>query len=234
MKKNNNVPKHIAIIMDGNGRWAKKKLLGKKFGHREGAKTLKKITEYCQSIGVQNLTVYAFSTENWKRSEKEVSDLMSLLEEYIDKFIQENEDTNLKIKVIGDKSRLSTNLQKKIKVIQEISEQHTGINLNLAINYGGRDEILRATKKIANDIKDGIKHIDSINEETFVNYLDNDVEDPEILIRTSGEFRLSNFLLWQLAYTEIFIIDKLWPDFKKEDIDDIIEEFNKRERRFGE
>ncbi len=234
MDKNKNIPKHIAIIMDGNGRWAKKRLLTRKFGHREGAKTLKKITEYCEKIGIENLTVYAFSTENWKRSEKEVNDLMNLLEEYIDKFIAENEDTNLKVKIIGDKTRLSENLQNKIKTIEEISLNHTGISLNLAINYGGRDEIVRATKKMANDIKNEIVHIDSINEETFVNYLDNDVVDPEILIRTSGEFRLSNFLLWQIAYTEIFIIDKLWPDFTEKDIDDVIEKFKNRERRFGE
>ncbi len=234
MDKNKNIPKHIAIIMDGNGRWAKKRFLSRKFGHREGAKALKKITEYCDSIGIKNLTVYAFSTENWKRSDKEVNDLMNLLEEYIDKFIKDNNDTNLKIKIIGDKTRLNENLRKKIDKIEQISLNHTGINLNLAINYGGRDELVRATKKIVNDIKNEVVHIDSINEETFVNYLDNNIVDPEILIRTSGEFRLSNFLLWQIAYTEVFIVDKLWPDFNEKDIDDIIKKFENRERRFGE
>ncbi len=234
MYKEKYIPKHIAIIMDGNGRWAKKRFLARKFGHREGGKTLKKITEHCDKIGIEQLTVYAFSTENWNRPKEEVLALMELLEEYIDKFINENKASNLKIKVIGDKTRLTKKLQEKIKLVEEISNTNMGITLNLAINYGGRDEIIRATKKISSDIKNNLINIESINEESFVNYLDNNIADPEILIRTSGEYRLSNFLLWQLAYTEIFIVDKLWPDFSAEDIDIVIEQFNKRERRFGE
>ncbi len=230
-----NIPEHIAMIMDGNGRWAKKRFLKRSYGHKEGAKALKIVTEHCQKIGVKYLTVYAFSTENWKRPEEEVKALMKLLNEYIDKFIEENDDTDLKVKVIGDKSALDIDLQKKIAHIEEISKDKTGICLSLAINYGGRDEIVRATKKMLVDIKDNDIKVDSITEEVFGNYLDTaKIPEPEILIRTSGEFRISNFLLWQIAYTEIFILNKLWPEIRAKDIDNVINEFNKRDRRFGE
>ncbi len=227
--------RHIAIIMDGNGRWAKKRLLPNKLGHREGAKVLKKITEYCDEIGLQYLTVYAFSTENWNRSEKEVDDLMALLSEFLDEYISNNDKNNIVIKVIGDKNRLEKSIVEKICTIEKLSENKKGVQLNLAINYGGRDEIVRSVKKICEDVSRGKVREREITEKLFSSYLDTkEIIDPEILIRTSGESRVSNFLLWQIAYTEIFNIKKLWPDFNKKDIDEVIKEFKNRNRTFGE
>lgn len=227
-------PRHIAIIMDGNGRWAKKKLLPTKLGHREGAKTLEKIAKYCNDIGLEYLTVYAFSTENWNRNKKEVNELMDLLREFLDKLIRENKDTTIKIKIIGRRTKLSVDILEKIEVLEKLTEKKQGLQLNLAIDYGGRDEILRTIKKICSDIEYNKIDYTKLEENHIEKYLDTkEIVDPDILIRTSGESRLSNFLLWQIAYSEIFYIDELWPDFTKKNIDTILEQFKTRVRRFG-
>ncbi len=232
MDKNFNIPNHIAIIMDGNGRYAKKRFIPKKLGHKEGAETLRVIVDYAMELGVKAITAYAFSTENWKRSPEEVSDIMNLLREYISKFQKETLKRNVKVVVIGDLSRLDDDLQDSIKSLMENTKDKSGLVLNLAINYGGRDEIIRATKKIASDYNNN--NIDEITEEVFESYLDTaHCENPDLLIRTSNEYRISNFLLWQLAYSEFYYTEKLWPEFKKKDLDLAIEEFNKRNRRFG-
>lgn len=232
MKKG--LPKHIAIIMDGNGRWAKKRVLPKKIGHRAGADALKKIIEKIQNTGIEHLTVYAFSTENWKRSKEEVDDLMLLLKEYIRGYIKENDKSNVKIDTIGDLSALTEDLRNDILKIEEISSKKTGINLHIAINYGGRDEIIRAMKNMFKDISCGKFLIDDISEAQFSKYLDTkDYKDPELIIRTSGELRLSNFLTWQSAYSEFYFTDKLWPDFTYEDLQKALQAYQNRERRFG-
>ncbi len=233
-KSTHNVPKHIAIIMDGNGRWATKRLLPKVMGHRQGAENLKKIARHCNKLGVETLTVYAFSTENWKRSTEEVSDLMKLLEEYIKQFYSDDESGLIRINIIGDISRLSPNLQEALNDVMEESKEHDGLKLNIAINYGGRDEITRAVKKLSKDVLDGSVEIENIDEAMFNNYLDTAEDvDPELVIRTSGEFRLSNYLLWQVAYSEFYVTDTLWPDFSVEELENAIGSFGKRERRFG-
>lgn len=232
MDEKTNIPSHIAIIMDGNGRYAKKRFLPKKLGHKAGADTLKKILLYSEKLGVEYLTVYAFSTENWKRSDSEVNDLFDLLRSYLKMFQKETKYENVRFKVIGDVKRLALDIQETIKDLEETSCNRKGITLNLALNYGGRDEIVRATREIAKDYNDG--KITEIDEQLFSQYLDTkECGDPELLIRTSNEFRLSNFLLWQIAYTEIVIVDKLWPEFKEKDLDDAIEVFNSRNRRYG-
>lgn len=229
-----NVPNHIAIIMDGNGRWAKKRFLPKVMGHRQGAENLRKIARHCNKLGIKVLTVYAFSTENWKRSEEEINDLMGLLEEYIRQFYTDDESQHIKMNIIGDLSRLRPTLQEKIKDVMEESKDNNGLKINIALNYGGRDEIVRATKKIVNDINEQKINCESIDEKLFNSYLDTrDDLDPELVIRTSGEFRLSNFLLWQVAYSEFYVTDKLWPDFNNKDLEDAINSFNKRDRRYG-
>ncbi|MFV0502662.1 MAG: polyprenyl diphosphate synthase [Lachnospirales bacterium] len=221
-----NVPNHIAIIMDGNGRWAKGKFLPKKAGHKKGAETLLDISKYCNAIGVKYLTVYAFSTENWKRDEKEVNTLMDLLNTYLDEFFITSNADNARVTVIGDVSGLSIKLQDKISKVIEATKYNKGLTTVIAINYGGRDEIIRTAKKL---VATGME----INEENFSKNLDLHMPDPDLLIRTSNELRLSNFLLWQLAYSEFYFTDVLWPDFSRKDLDDAIEEFNKRNRRYG-
>ncbi len=229
-----NVPRHVAIIMDGNGRWATKKLLPKVMGHRQGAENLRKIARHCNKLGVETLTVYAFSTENWKRSEEEVSDLMKLLEEYIKQFYTDDESGHIKVNIIGDMSRLSPSLQNELNDIMEKSKDHKGLKLNIAINYGGRDEIARAVKKLSTDVLNGNIDVNNINESMFNSYLDTSEDvDPELVIRTSGEFRLSNFLLWQVAYSEFYVTDTLWPDFSTAELEKAIGSFGKRDRRFG-
>ncbi len=230
--KNIKIPNHIAIIMDGNGRYAKKKHIPKKLGHKKGAETLKKISNRCVEIGVKELTVYAFSTENWKRDKSEVEDLMNLLSNYLDSFKKEALDKDFRIRVIGDISKLNDTLIEKINYITEETKNKKTFTLNLAINYGGRDEIIRATNNIARDYKNGV--IEEITEDIFDTYLDTKYSrDPELLIRTSNEFRLSNFLLWQSAYTEFHFTEKLWPEFTEDDLIDAIYVYNNRERRFG-
>ncbi len=220
--------------MDGNGRWAKKRLMPKVLGHRQGAENLKKITRRCSDLGVKVLTVYAFSTENWKRSEEEVNDLMGLLEEYVKQFYTDDESEKTRINIIGDITKLKPKLQETLIDVMEKSKDHNGIKLNIAINYGGRDEIVRAVKALSTDIKNDVLDIENIDESIFNNYLDTSEDsDPELVIRTSGEFRLSNFLLWQIAYSEFYITDKLWPDFDEKDLEKAIQSFTKRERRFG-
>lgn len=221
------IPNHIAIIMDGNGRWAKKKGLPRTFGHKEGAVALRKIITHAAKIGVKYLTVYAFSTENWKRSQEEVSALMFLFKSYIkneEKNIMEN---NIRFMVSGRRENVSKSLLEAIDNLQEKSKNNSGLTFNIAFNYGGRAEILDAVNRI---LKSGRTEI---TEEEFSKYLYNNIPDPELLIRTSGELRISNFLLWQIAYSEIYITDTLWPDFDEKELDKAIESYNKRERRFG-
>ncbi len=220
--------------MDGNGRWAKKRLLPKKLGHKQGAENLRKIAKRCDQLGVKVLTVYAFSTENWKRSDEEVEDLMDLLETYIGQFYIDDESSLLRINIIGDMSRLRQSLQDKLNDVMEKSKNNSGLKLNIAINYGGRDEIRRAVQGLATDIKNNVLSIEDIDENRIGAYLDTREDaDPELVIRTSGEFRLSNFMLWQIAYSEFFVTDKLWPDFNNDDLEKAIESFTKRDRRFG-
>ncbi len=221
------VPNHVAIIMDGNGRWAKKRGLPRTLGHREGAASLRKVITHAAKMGIKYLTVYAFSTENWKRSQDEVSALMFLFKTYIkneEKNIMKN---NIRFMVSGRKDNVSPALIKAIENLEEKSKNNTGLTFNIAFNYGGRAEIVDAVNKI---IESGVE---SIDEESFSKYLYNDLPDPELLIRTSGELRISNFLLWQIAYSEIYITDTLWPDFDEAELEKAIENFNKRDRRFG-
>lgn len=229
-----NMPKSIAIIMDGNRRWAREKGLDPKQGHREGAKTLEKIVRYANKIGLEYITVYAFSTENWKRSEDEVGALMILLQKYLDDYSKRADTENIKVKVLGDITRLSEGMQKSIKKCMERTKNNTGVVFNIALNYGSRNEIVSAVKNIAYEVKNGNINVEDITEDTISNNLYTAGEpDPDLLIRTSGELRLSNFLLWQLAYTEFLFVDKHWPDFSEEDIDMAIEVFQKRNRKFG-
>ena len=229
-----NMPKHIAIIMDGNRRWARERGLEPKQGHKEGAKTLEKIVRYANKIGLKYITVYAFSTENWKRSEDEVGALMILLQRYLDNYSKRADTENIKVKVLGDITRLSEGMQKSIKKCMERTKNNTGVVFNIALNYGSRNEIVSAVKNIAYAVKNGNINVEDITEDTISNNLYTAGEpDPDLLIRTSGELRLSNFLLWQLAYTEFLFVDKHWPDFSEEDIDMAIEVFQKRNRKFG-
>ena len=230
----NSLPKHIAIIMDGNGRWAKKRFMPRSFGHRAGAQTLNKLLKEADKIGIEHITVYAFSTENWTRPKDEVNSLMNLLREYIDDYIKDNETSNIKIDSIGDLSRLDEDLRNKINTLKEISSCKKGLNLHIGLNYGGRDEIMRAVKKMYGELKSGNIKESDINEELFSSYLDTKgIPDPELIIRTSGEMRLSNFLPWQTTYSEIYISDKLWPDFNINELNKAIEHYKNRDRRFG-
>lgn len=229
-----NMPKHIAIIMDGNGRWAKRRFLAKKIGHKSGADNLKKIIEESENLGIKYLTAYAFSTENWNRNEDEITSLMNLLREYIDKYLKDVHNSNIKISIIGNLIKLDKDLQEKAKILTELTKNKTGIHVLIAINYGGRDEIVRAVNKIIADINNGKLVTSNITEDSLSAYLDTkNVPDPDLLIRTSGEMRISNFLLWQLAYTEMYFTNKLWPDFNKNDLLEAIKYYKKRDRRFG-
>lgn len=229
-----NMPKHIAIIMDGNRRWARAKGKSASFGHKEGAKTLEKIVRYANKIGLEYITVYAFSTENWKRAEEEVKALMMLLQNYLDEYSKRADTENIKVKILGDITALSEGMQKSIKRCMERTKDNTGVTFNIALNYGGRDEIINAIKKIATDVKNNKIEIAEISEELVSNNLYTKGQpDPDLLIRTSGELRLSNFLPWQLVYSEFLFIDKNWPDFDEEDLDKAIIEYKKRTRKFG-
>ena len=228
------MPKHIAIIMDGNRRWAKAKGKPASFGHKEGAKTLEKIVRYANKIGLGYITVYAFSTENWKRTEEEVKSLMLLLQNYLDDYSKRADTENIKVKILGDISALSEGMQKSINKCMERTKNNTGVTFNIALNYGGRDELVRAIKQIAGEVKEGKINVEDISEEMVSNNLYTKGEpDPDLLIRTSGELRLSNFLPWQLVYTEFLFVDKNWPDFTEEDLDNAIIEYQKRTRKFG-
>ncbi len=229
-----NIPAHIAIIMDGNGRWAKKRGLSRNFGHREGAKTLKKITEFCSSLGVRHLTVYAFSTENWKRPKSEVDALMTLLLGYLKNAEKELVGKNTRINVIGDVRGLPDEIQRQIVHVKKVLENNKGMSLNIALNYGSRQEILAAVKTIAAATACGKSKVDDIDEAMVSNNLyTSDIPDPDLLIRTSGEQRISNFLLWQAAYTEFWYTDVLWPDFRSTHILEAIQTYQKRNRRYG-
>lgn len=229
-----NIPKHIAIILDGNGRWAKAKGLPRKLGHVEGAKTVEVICEEAYKMGVQYLTVYAFSTENWKRPQDEVNALMNLLRNYMKTCLKTAEKNRMRVRVIGDKTALDEDIRNRIAELEEATKNNDGLNFQIALNYGSRDEMVRAMKKLCLDCKDGKVDVESIDESLFEKYLDtHDIPDPDLMIRTSGEQRLSNYLLWQLAYSEFYFTDVLWPDFTKEELVKAIEYYNGRDRRFG-
>ena len=229
-----NLPSHIGIIMDGNGRWAKKRGLPRKAGHRQGAKTFRTITRYCSDIGIKYLTVYAFSTENWKRPQEEVDALMSLFKSYLNEALEDFKDDSIVVKFIGDKSGFNDELRELMIENEESSKDRDGMVLNIAMNYGSRDEIVRAVRNISEDVRNGKISSDDITENLFSNYLYTAGQpDPDLIIRPSGEYRISNFLLWQSAYTEFVIMNKLWPDFQKSDLDEQLKIYTSRNRRYG-
>lgn len=226
-------PQHIAIIMDGNGRWAKKRGLPRTAGHAAGAESFRTIANYCRTLGVKYLTVYAFSTENWKRSQDEVAGIMKLLRRYLEEALRDMEKNRVRFRFFGDLSRLSPELQKLCADAQSRSEEYD-VQVNFCLNYGGRDEIVRAARAFAQDCREGKHSPEELSEALFSGYLYSaDVPDPELIIRPSGELRTSNFLLWQSAYSEFVFMNVLWPDFTPEDLDKAIEEYHRRNRRFG-
>ena len=228
------IPQHVAIILDGNGRWAKSKGMPRNYGHAQGSKNVEKICEEAWRMGIKYLTVYAFSTENWNRPKDEVDALMKLLRNYMKTCLKTAKKNDMKIRVIGELQRLDEDIRSRIAELEEATKENGGLNFQIAINYGSRDEMIRAMKKMAADQADGRLKPEDISEEIFTSYLDtSDIPDPDLMIRTSGEFRLSNYLLWQLAYAEFYVTDCLWPDFNKEELEKAIAAYNKRERRFG-
>ena len=228
------LPRHIAIIMDGNGRWAKKRGLPRTAGHAAGAETFRTIATYCKEIGLDYLTVYAFSTENWKRPEVEVNAIMGLLKKYLMESIGQMERDKVKMEFFGDTSVLSPELQELIVRTREISKHYEGCQVNICLNYGGRDEIIRAARAFARECEEGKATADELTEEKLSSYLfSSGVPDPDLVIRPSGELRLSNFLLWQSAYSEFYYSDVLWPDYTKDDLNQAIAAFQQRDRRFG-
>ena len=228
------LPVHIGIIMDGNGRWAKKRGLPCKAGHSAGAKTFRKITRYCSDIGIKYLTVYAFSTENWKRPEDEVRSLMKLFKSYLEEALEDFKDDSIVVKFIGDKAPFDEDLRNLMLENEESSKDRDGMVLNIAMNYGSRDEIVRAVKNICNDVQSGAFLPENIDEQLISDYLYTSGQpDPDLIIRPSGEYRISNFLLWQSAYTEFVIMNKLWPDFETSDLDEAIKIYSQRNRRYG-
>lgn len=234
MSGQNNL-KHVAIIMDGNGRWAKSRGLPKIAGHRAGARSVQEAIKGAKEAGVKFLTLYTFSTENWKRPRHEVSALFKLLEDYVDKEAHSLDKNNIRLSVIGRMEGLPQVIQEKLKKVIDLTKENTALTLILALNYGSRTEIVDAVRGIVKDCQTGRIHPDYIDESTFGGYLyTKDIPDPDLLIRTSGEMRLSNFLLWQMSYTEIYVTKKLWPDFKRRDFKKAVEEYRKRERRYGE
>lgn len=229
-----NVPNHIAIILDGNGRWAKAKGMPRSYGHVKGCANLEKICDYMKDIGVKYLTVYAFSTENWKRSREEVEGLMKLFRNYLKKCIKISQKNKMKVKVIGDITAFDEDIQEKIRELEDFSKDYTELHFQIALNYGSRDEILRGVRHIVTDALEGKVKPEDIDEQTFSDYLDTaGVPDPDLMIRTSGELRLSNYLLWQMAYTEFYFTDVAWPDFDKKELLKAIEKYNERDRRYG-
>jgi len=228
------IPQHVAIILDGNGRWAKSKGMPRNYGHVRGAKNLETICRDAYNMGIKYLTVYLFSTENWKRSQDEVDALMRLFRSYTKTCEKTARENNMKVRMIGDPSPLDQDLQESLVRLQESSKDNTGLNFQIAINYGSRDEIIRGIRKLAEDYKQGRMELQEITEERFSQYLDTaGIPDPDLLIRTSGELRLSNYLMWQLAYTEFYFTEVPWPAFTKEDLWKAIEKYNSRERRYG-
>ncbi len=228
------IPKHVAIILDGNGRWAKSKGLPRNAGHVQGAKVVEDMCEITYNMGIQYFTVYAFSTENWSRPKDEVDALMKLLRNYMVNAKKRANKNNMCVRVIGDKTGLDKDLQESILDLEESTKDNTGLHFQIAINYGGRDEITRAVRRLSADVAEGKLEADSITDETINSYLDTaGLPDPDLLIRTCGEQRISNFLLWQLAYTEFYFCDKAWPDFNKKELELAIESYNTRNRKFG-
>ena len=228
------IPKHVAIILDGNGRWAKSKGMPRNYGHTVGAKNVETVCQAADELGIEYLTLYAFSTENWNRPDSEVAALMKLLESYLKNCIRTANKNNMRVRVIGELSRLSESFQKKIQELEEVSAANTGLNLTIAINYGSRDEMLRGMRKMYADLRDGKLQENEIDETHFEAYLDTkDIPDPDLLIRTCNEQRISNFLLWQLAYTEFYFTPVPWPDFTKEELMKAVEAYNHRDRRYG-
>lgn len=228
------VPGHVALILDGNGRWAKKRFMPRTYGHKVGSKVVEDMLTVVDDLGVKYFTVYAFSTENWKRSQEEVGTLMNILRTYLKDCVKKSMKNNVRCRIIGRKEELSQDIVEAIEHLEETTKNNTGLNFTIAINYGGRDEITRAVTKIAEEVKAGTLDPAKITEQTISDRLDTwELPDPDLLIRTSGEERLSNYLPWQLAYTEFYFTDVLWPDFNKEEMIRAIEKYNKRERRYG-
>lgn len=234
METGRKIPQHIAIILDGNGRWAKAKGMPRNYGHTAGARNVETVCQAAHDLGVKYVTMYAFSTENWNRPEGEVEALMKLLESYLKNCIKTADKNNMRVRVIGDTTRLSERFQERIRELEAASAKNDGLNLQIAINYGSRDEMTRAMRRMSEDVAAGKRKPEEITESVFEEYLDTaGIPDPDLLIRTSGELRLSNFLLWQLAYSEFYFTDVPWPDFHKEELERAIEAYNKRNRRFG-
>lgn len=230
----NNLPVHIAIIMDGNGRWAKQHAMGRIRGHKKGAQAVRTTVTACREIGIQYLTLFAFSSENWGRPNEEINALMSLLNDYLDKEASTLQKQEIRLTTIGDADRLYLPVKEKLQEVKKLTEQNCKMVLNLALSYGSRDEITLAVKKMISENREGKLGLDDIDNNTIGRYLyTNNIPDPDLLIRTSGEYRMSNFLLWQMAYTELYFTDVLWPDFKKEDLLKAIAVYQQRERRFG-
>ena len=228
------IPAHVAVILDGNGRWAKKKHMPRTYGHMQGSKVVEDMLYVADDLGIQYFTVYAFSTENWKRSEEEVGTLMSILRKYLKDCVKKSMKNNVRCRVIGRREELSDDIVESINNLEEKTKNNTGLNFTIAINYGGRDEIVRAVQKIARDVKEGKIAPEAIDEAMINANLDTkDIPDPDLLIRTSGEQRLSNYLPWQLAYTEFYFTDVFWPDFNREELIKACEKYNKRDRRYG-
>ena len=228
------IPQHVAIIMDGNGRWAKKRHMPRTYGHKKGAEVLEQTLENCDHLGIRYLTVYAFSTENWARPYEEVQVIMNLFRQYLENSVEKCMKNNVRCRVIGERSKLSPDIQDAVSKLEEKTRDNTGITFIIAINYGGRDELCRGMRKMSEDVRDGKITSDIISEDTIKNYLDTaDFPDPDLLIRTSGEQRLSNFLLWQLAYAEFYFTDTPWPDFNNEELIKAIEVYTSRDRRYG-
>ena len=228
------VPRHVAIILDGNGRWAKSKGMPRNYGHTVGAKNVETICKAANDLGIEYLTLYAFSTENWKRPESEVQALMTLLESYLKNCVRTAEKNNMRVRVIGDETGLTEKFQERIAQLEELSAVNTGLNLTIAINYGSRDEMIRGIKKLVSDVQNQNLSLDDINEEMFGDYLDTKgLPEPDLMIRTSGEQRLSNYLLWQLAYSEFYFTEVPWPDFDEKELKKAVDAYENRNRRFG-
>lgn len=228
------IPAHIAIILDGNGRWAKPKGMPRNYGHAQGSKNVERICEEAYRMGVKYLTVYAFSTENWNRPKDEVDALMKLLRNYMKTCLKTAAKNDMKVRVIGDKTGLDEDIRNRIAELEEATKDNGGLNFQIALNYGSRDEIVRAVRRVSEDVKEGKVKPEDIDEKMFETYLDtHGIPDPDLMIRTSGELRLSNYLLWQLAYTEFYFTDIPWPDFTKEELSKAIEQYNRRDRRYG-
>lgn len=228
------IPAHIAIILDGNGRWAKAKGMPRNYGHAQGSKNVERICEEAYRMGVKYLTVYAFSTENWNRPKDEVDALMKLLRNYMKTCLKTAAKNDMKVRVIGDKTGLDEDIRNRIAELEEATKGNGGLNFQIALNYGSRDEIVRAVRRVSEDVKEGKVKPEDIDEKMFETYLDtHGIPDPDLMIRTSGELRLSNYLLWQLAYTEFYFTDIPWPDFTKEELSKAIEQYNRRDRRYG-